>query len=309
MVQFIILLFVIAAVVVAFLHLQQEGAAGLPRIPALVRRMPRTRARPDDDPYYADLSTAMFKSLGNPRFARATDGAIVVNSSSYVAIASPRDAQIIHNARVHFTDDVNGLIKSHRHNLKLRVTSQIQIVHVIRDEEVADGEPILMTAATARSRQLQRREDSAIRGAREEYGSDALGYQGAPADWSGAASAAVRGGAATRVNAASITTGVLIPDTAGLNEISVTALGQRLGRNPGHGNGAIAISSVSWDHADITPTAYGLELRDLESRHGTQVNGQVVEAHLLADGDVVNFGEDAQFTWVARGAAYTPTGE
>src|SRR5688572_21075533 len=54
----------------------------------------------------------------------------------------------------------------------------------------------------------------------------------------------------------------------------------------------LAGSKISREHAEVTPVGSAFAIRDMGSRNGVSVNGQVIEsATSLSDGDVVRLGE------------------
>lgn len=66
---------------------------------------------------------------------------------------------------------------------------------------------------------------------------------------------------------------------------------------------ALPARAVSRHHAQIVRTDEGYILRDLESKNGTFVNGQEVrDEHLLQDGDEIQIGLSARFSFVGAEA-------
>jgi DNA-binding response OmpR family regulator len=60
---------------------------------------------------------------------------------------------------------------------------------------------------------------------------------------------------------------------------------------------------VSRKHATFSPTAEGVLLRDLESKNGTHLNGQIIEdGTLLRDGDIVQIALAQQFIYLSSDA-------
>ena len=85
--------------------------------------------------------------------------------------------------------------------------------------------------------------------------------------------------------------GSLTPDTAPDNIFPLLDAEQTIGRLPSN-NIAIADGSVSSTHARILRTPEGFAIEDLQSRNGTFVNGEKVDAkRLLADGDLIRLGK------------------
>jgi hypothetical protein len=85
--------------------------------------------------------------------------------------------------------------------------------------------------------------------------------------------------------------GSLTPDGATDNVFPLLDAEQTLGRVPTN-NITLPDASVSSTHARITRTPEGFFIEDLQSRNGTFVNGEKVEAkRLLADGDLIRLGK------------------
>ncbi len=53
----------------------------------------------------------------------------------------------------------------------------------------------------------------------------------------------------------------------------------------------VADTRASRTHANLRPTAEGLLLTDMRSKHGTFVNGKLTQSATLLDGDVIGIGD------------------
>lgn len=90
--------------------------------------------------------------------------------------------------------------------------------------------------------------------------------------------------------------------TAGSVEGKNFHIGRRtssIGRSIGN-HVQIADTNSSRVHCQLSPTPYGLEIRDNDSRIGTVVNDQKIKVHVLKDQDVVSIGTDV-FTYREKG--------
>jgi hypothetical protein len=299
--QLIVFLIAFGAIGVAYVRLQggnTRTTSGLTlpmRLRRLIEPMSDFDSEQEDEPRRAALTMSLFRSIANPTRARASDNAIHITPGAYVAVGSPRDAAVIHASPEFFNQDINKLIELNRAPLRLRISAPIHIHHVIQDEAVADGSPYLLTDAEARQRN------------RRDPQPD--GYM------TPKASASPRGQAkGARGSQAGPIAGTLVPSSAKLRPITVTAPGQSFGRNPDHGPGQIGVETVSWDHARIVMAEAqdAWELSDVKSRHGTIVNDRDIRqdghSHVLVDGDTIHFGPDARYTWSAYTTGYTRTG-
>ncbi len=81
---------------------------------------------------------------------------------------------------------------------------------------------------------------------------------------------------------------------------TLTSYGLRIGRSPDN-DLVLADPAVSRHHCAITATDGGFVLTDLQSTHGTRVDGRLVAApELLADGVVLRLGDsELRFRWPA----------
>jgi hypothetical protein len=94
--------------------------------------------------------------------------------------------------------------------------------------------------------------------------------------------------------------GSLTPDDAPDNVYPLLDSAYTLGRAPSN-TITIPDASVSSNHAQILRTAEGFVIEDLQSRNGTFVNGEKVDAkRLLADGDLIRLGKIIMTFNVAR---------
>jgi hypothetical protein len=294
--QLIVLVVVVCALGVAYVRLQRPEVRSATGFRGKLRDLFDADALDHDplgEPRRDRLSMSMFHSIANGRRRRASDGAIFVDSGGHVAVASARDAAVIHASPAFFDQDINKLIDLNRSQMNLKAAAPIVIETVIEDSSVPDGAPYLLTVAEAR-----RRARTEQQGADQEPTPQVVDRDAAddPAGHRGHAIA-----------------GTLVPRRDGLRPITVTAPGQTLGRNPRHGPGAIAVTTVSWEHARISLSGSQRqwEITDSGSRHGTYLNGKDLRAEpgsqVLADGDFVGFGPDAEYQWNAYTSGYTPT--
>jgi len=298
--QFVVFVFVISAIGLGYLALVRSDGSGRGGLGTRLRDLAVGRGYDDgiDEPQRGRLSDAMFRSIANQRRARASDNAIFIAPGPYVAVASRRDALVILGALEFFDQDINKLIEINRGPQRLKANAPVAIHHVIEDETVPDGQPYLLTVDEARQKQKLARRDSRHEDHSEQVTPKIVRRpDGSPAG-----------------RPASTIGGTLIPKSARLRPITVIAPGQSFGRNPSHGHGTLQVDTVSWDHARIALAAdqAGWEISDIKSRHGTLVNGRDLRSeaanHRLGDGDLIGFGPDAEYTWNAYIAGYTPTG-